>query len=787
MRYRFGDATLDKRAGVLTRDGRAVPLEPRTFQVLCALVDRAGELVEHQTLIDLVWGGLFVTPHSLTEAISQLRRTLGDDPRAPRVIETAPRRGYRFVAPRERLADDGPPRWRMPARLVDLIGRSVEIEDTVSRLASARLLTIVGPGGVGKTQLALEAARRIETIFADGAVLIDLAPATTPADVDRIVANAAHVPERHNADIALSIGSVLRDTNALLVLDNCERVADAAGRLTDAILGAAPGIRVLATSQRPLGATSESLLRLAPLACSAVDGPDSPSPAAQLFAARVAAVQPGSELLERDASAVVQICQRLDGLPLAIELAAAQARVLSLPQILERLDSRFELLGRSRPAAANRHRSLSAMLEWSASLLDPGEMRFLEHVAVFPAGWTLDAAAAVMGRPQDAGAFLPPLTGLVDKSLVLADTTRESARYHLLDSIRLFARARLDHPKPNPVARNRMLDYYVDMTDRAGRKWYTTSGYQWLDHLREEWPNVRAALEWALATPDRADLGLRLAGNLHWFWRDDGNFIESRSWLSRTLAAASDGAGARGRAEVALGHFLHHATDFDSARDVLERGVRQLRDAAAEDLPWALSLKAMNEAVRGDATSCAEAAKTALHLAEDLHLDRVGAQALLGLGLSHAVRGDHVMAVQEMTSAWQRVASTGDSFLETYISVNLGLQRLLVGDSTGSRKLLSHSLILSRQLRNLRAMAGCFEGLGYLAASDGREEFGARLMGAAARIREITGTPHFPQWLTAHDVHRRLIESKLGQASAEIARSAGAATPVDELAVIALS
>ncbi len=276
MLYRFGDAILDTRSGELVRGGRSVPLEPRAFHLLCVLIGHAGELVEHHTLIDVVWRGVTVTPHSLTEAISQLRRALDDDSRFPRIIETAHRRGYRFIAPLDRVAEDRPPRWRIPARLIDLVGRDTVLVDLVSRLGTARLLTLVGPGGVGKTQLALEAARRVEATFADGAQLIDLGPATSHADVHRLVADAVGVPERKDADLAVSIGLVLRDANALLLLDNCERVWEAVGRLAEAILGAAPGLHLLATSQRALGATGEVLLRVAPLACSVADRRRSP-------------------------------------------------------------------------------------------------------------------------------------------------------------------------------------------------------------------------------------------------------------------------------------------------------------------------------------------------------------------------------------------------------------------------------------------------------------------------------------------------------------------------------
>src|SRR5262245_17541612 len=517
MRYRFADVTLDTRAGSLTRTGRIVPLEPRAFEVLCLLVRRPGELIDHQTLIDCVWAGVNVTPHSLTEAISQLRRALDDRSREPRIIETAHRRGYRFIADVECLPDRGGMRWRLPARIVELFGRDADLDAVASRMTQHRLLTLVGPGGVGKTQLALEAARRVESSVPGGAQLIDLAPATRAADVYRIVAGAVGVPEGRDVDLAASIASILRDTHALFVLDNCERVADVAGGLAERILSSASAMRILATSQRPLGATGEALFRVAPLECTGGSATGTVSPAVRLFAARAAAVAASFDGTGAHAPVIRQICERLDGLPLAIELAAARTRILSPAQILERLDSRFELLGESHLAGEARHRTLSAVIEWSTSLLDPLEDSFLQDVSVFPGPWDLDGAAAVSGA-HDAGTVLPRLAGLIDKSLVLAETAGEQASYRLLDSVRLFASRRLGESQRYDTVGDRMLAHYVDLSEQTDREWHGAN-VRWIERLRTARPNLRAAMEWTLRTPARAALGLRMGGNLRWFWR----------------------------------------------------------------------------------------------------------------------------------------------------------------------------------------------------------------------------------------------------------------------------
>ena len=715
MSYRFGDTTVDRRAGQLQRFGRPVPIEPRAFHVLCVLIERAGELVDHQTLFDLVWNGVAVTPHSLTEVISQLRRALDDDPRQPRVIETAHRRGYRFIASLDRVRSAAPTRWQLPGRLVDLIGRDNDLSELIGRLQTTRLITLVGPGGVGKTQLALEVGRRIEGTFDDGAVWVDLAPASAADDVERIVADVIGLPDRHGRD---AIGSVLRDAHALILIDNCERVAEPAGQLASAILRGARRVQILATSQRPLAVTGELLVRVPPLDCGADNDHRTHSAAVRLFVARAAAVQPGFSAAGAE-SEMLEICRGLDGLPLAIELAAAQVRVLSTAQILERLDSRFDLLERGEPSAA-RYRTLAAMIEWSTSLLSTAEERLLEDVSVFPRAWDLDAASAVTADGRDGSATLKPLTGLVDKSLVLADTSREIAHYRLLDSVRLFAHDRLARAGRDGDARDRMLRYYAGLAAQADREWYTPRGAFWLDRMHENMAGVRAAMQWSLETADRAVLGLEVAVNLRWFWRAGGYFVESRRWLERLIAAASDVPPAfRARAEITVAQLAHQVIDFDAARASLHAGMSRLGDESSLDLGWALTIQASNEVLMRNFHACTGPATEAIAIA-----DRFG--------------------------AWS-------------------------------------ALRLSRRLNNLRAIAGCFEGYAYIATDAGDAQFGARLLGAAARIREITGTPLFPQWSDAHDARFRRLDEILGIKEAARERGVGAALPVDDLTELLLT
>jgi predicted ATPase/DNA-binding winged helix-turn-helix (wHTH) protein len=697
MTYRFGDTTVDRRTGQLHRSGRLVPIEPRAFHVLGVLIDRAGELVDHQTLLDVVWKGVAVTPHSLTEAISQLRRALDDDPRQPRVIETAHRRGYRFIAPLEHILSGPATPWRLPGRLVELIGRRDDLANLIARLQTTRFITLVGPGGVGKTQLGLEAGRRIEETFDDGATWVDLAPAGTADDVERIVADAIGLPDRGGHD---AFGSALRDTHVLIVLDNCERVAEPAGQLASTILGRSRRVQILATSQRPLAAGGELLVRVPPLDCRAQGDDPFPSSAVQLFAVRAAAVQPefsaaGSE------STIAEICRRLDGLPLAIELAAAQVRVLSPAQILERLDSRFDLLERVEPTGA-RYRTLAAMIDWSTSLLGKTEERLLEDVSVFPGAWDLNSAAAVVTDGRDGSSTLRSLTRLVDTSLVLADTNREEAHYRLLDSVRLFAQNRLARSGRDGEARDRMLQFYADLAARADREWYSPRGSYWLGRLHEQIASVRAAMEWSLATADRATLGLEIAVSLRWFWRAGGYFVEGGRWLEQLLAVASGVPPAfRALAEITIAQLAHHRIDFEAARSSLHAAKSRLTPESSLDLAEALSIEAANEALTGHFEACTELATKAIAMADGLSAPWLRASAELSLGMRDAMRGDPEAAAARMRSAHDHAVRAGDWFLQSYTATNLALQRFHAGDIAGSRSFFATALRLRACFRTL--------------------------------------------------------------------------------------
>ncbi|GAA5047639.1 putative ATPase/DNA-binding SARP family transcriptional activator [Thermocatellispora tengchongensis] len=436
----------------------------------------------------------------------------------------------------------GRPRGNLPAALTSFVGREAEVELIDDRLAAGRLVTLVGPGGAGKTRLATTVAERVAGRMPGGVWLVELAPVTEPADVAQAVLGVLPAPglrddprdqRRDQRDTMDRLVEALSAPGTLVVLDNCEHVVDAAARLADELLGRCPELRVIATSREPLAITGESLCPVPPLAlpdpgAGAEEAPA--SPAVRLFLDRAGAVRPGFALTAENAATVVEVCRRLDGLPLAIELAAARLRSLTLEQVAARLDDRFRLLTGGSRAALPRHQTLRAVVAWSWDLLDADERRFAEWLAVFPAGCTLEAAERVC--PPSGRAALDLLAALVDKSLL---QLAEGPRYRMLETIREYALERLAEAGESRAGRAAHAAYFLELAETAERRLRGREQVVWLNRVMAERDNMLAALHFAVDTGD-ADTAVRLGAALGITWTMYGNRAESVTWLERALS-----------------------------------------------------------------------------------------------------------------------------------------------------------------------------------------------------------------------------------------------------------
>jgi predicted ATPase/DNA-binding CsgD family transcriptional regulator len=623
--------------------------------------------------------------------------------------------------------------------LSSFVGREHEIAEIKRLLETTRLLTITGAGGSGKTRLALRVAADLVDDYADGVWMIELASLSDPALVARTAASVLGITEPPTRPLNEVIGDSLRSKSALLIFDNCEHVLPAAAELIDGVLQACPGVRVMTTSREALRNTGEVAWRVPPMSLPAaarmVDAEHLMKyEAVRLFVERAAAVAPALPPTLETTQAVVRICQRLDGIPLAIELAAARVRALSVDQIAARLDDRFALLTDGSRTAPPRQRTLQAAIDWSHALLSEPERIVFRRLAVFVGGWTLEAAEAVCaGSEVAASQILDLLTQLIDKSLVIADA-QEETRYRFLETIRHYASDRLAETGESSDVRTRHLDWYGDLAQRAERALWTGPGREtWLDRLEAELDNLRSALAWSRVAHDGGDRFLRLAAALlyFWIWRD--HYHEGFEWLEQALSRTrGDATLARAQA-LSAAAFL--ALGLDGSRPVVdwcEEGLmlsREFDDAAA--IGRFLRVLALAVDDQGDHERARALLADSLDIYRRTHDTTGVAAALAFLGLIVAGRHDYDAARAAFEESLALSRGCGYDIGVTLALSNLAALALDQGDTRRARDLVAQALRGATTVAFKGVGLMCLVQASRLAAMLGRHTEAARLSGAA--------------------------------------------------------
>jgi predicted ATPase/DNA-binding winged helix-turn-helix (wHTH) protein len=596
--YRFDGFELLPKSRLLLRGGEKVQIGRRALSILLVLIERHERVVTKDEILDEAFPGVFVEEQNVTVHISTLRQVLG-----PAAIATIPGRGYRFAAKLERrdgaadtvVTGAAPPSAIPPASTnlphrPPLIGRAAELAELPPLAAAHRLVTLVGPGGMGKSSLAIEFGRQIADRFPDGVWLIDLAPLTDPLLVASAVAAMLGVMLRGAEAPAQAIGAAIARKTLLLIFDNCEHVIAAAAELASALLNRAPGLRVLATSQEILGVPAELVYRLDPLALppldprggSTADARIAAYGAVALFVARAGAADRHFRLQDSMAATVSAICRALDGVPLALEMAAARLPLLGLEGLRTRLDERLRLLRRRATIGGTRYDTLQGMVEWSHGLLQPDDQRVFRRLGVFRGSFSLDAAIAVAAEPEtDQWSVIDGLSRLIDKSLVAVEGG-ETPRYRLLETFRLYAIERLRSSDEYERVQERSALYFVKLFDQAETLWEAIGNEDWLAIYQSELDNIRSTVDWALQKSDRAPVALTLLGNAARLWYAAGLVAEGRAYVDRTRAFFGQAAQKTNTAQLLrqAGHFWF-STDAQKALLLLEEAseyYRQLND-----------------------------------------------------------------------------------------------------------------------------------------------------------------------------------------------------------------
>ncbi|HLW59821.1 MAG TPA: tetratricopeptide repeat protein [bacterium] len=686
------------------------------------------------------------------------------------------------------LASSGIFAHNLPHPVSSFVGRDREIVEVTRLISTSRLVTLTGAGGCGKTRLALKVAAAALEAYPDGVWLVELAALTDPALVLQTVASAVGVREVPGHPLPATVADHLLAKKLLLVVDNCEHLVEACAQVVRTLLSACEELRVLATSQEVLGIPGEVAWRVPSLSLPAARAaPDvgalAECEAVRLFVERAAAVQPSFALTAQSAAAVADVCRHLDGIPLAIELAAARVAALPVEEIAARLNDRFALLTQGERAALPRHRTLQAAMDWSYRLLPDAEQALLRRLAVFAGGWTLEAAEAVGAVDDGAGFYvLNLLTQLVLKSLAVIDQQQAPARYRFLETVRQYGLVQLAAAGEVARVRDAHLDWYLALAERAAPELVGAAQSAWFDRFEVEYDNLRAALEWSLQG-GRAERGLRLVGAVWRFWFVRGHFGEGRGWVEALLRVGGTAPGAvRAEALKAAGNLaVWGQGDYAAGRVFYAESLALWREIGdTRGVATVLGNMAFVAAGEGDLAAERALLEESLTLRRAVN-DRWGiALALHNLGRMAFRQGDDAKALALLSESLPIWLELRDAQHIAMGLSNLGLVAIRQGDYARARQLLLESLDIRRELGDQSGIAYQLEGFASLAAAQQQVERAARLFGAAAALREAIGVPLLSSDRPDYDRAVAAARAGLGEEAFAAASSAGRAMTLEE-------
>jgi non-specific serine/threonine protein kinase len=747
-RYRFGPFELQPDQRRLLKDGVAIPLRPRAFDLLVALVDRAGHLVTKDELLDQVWRKTVVEEAALHVQVSALRKVVGSD-----AISTVSRRGYQFTLPvikggaeTDRAARA---RHKLPYQLTSFVGREQEIAQLEVLMTANRLVTLTGAGGAGKTRLAIEVASRLNGVFADGVWLVELATLSDPGLVPQAVAQALDIKEQPTRPVMETLCDHLASKKLLLVIDNAEHLLAGCAQFVDSILRRSPDVAILVTSRECLGIAGELTFRVPSLA---VPGPgDRVAPDAllayegvRLFVERARLLRPDFSVTAENAATLASICHRLDGMPLAIELAAPRLRSMSVAELDQRLDQRFALLTEGSRVALPRHRTLRSTIDWSYELLTDVERAMLRRVSVFAGGWTLAAAEHVCtGDGIETSDNIGLLTSLTDKNLILTEEHEGATRYRMLETMRQYALDRLHEADEEARWRSRHFAWVLALAEESFEPLVGPQQGLWIDRMARELDNVRAALRWAI--DERVADAFRIAPRLALWWVRRASLSEAVQWFCRLLDAIPPDRAPRDRARAlgAVGNMLISQGDAHAAErlfresDALFRALGDVRGSAHMQTNLAVALISRDRYAEAEPLLM-ECARVARSLGDD-HLVAVN---LGNLAIAIYEQGDVDRAAPIFEESLALARSLGDGFLTSQALNFKGLVELQHGHLESAEASFREILTIACELKDPVTTILGLERFAELAVAAHAPRRAATLWGVIGRLRDETGVPH---------------------------------------------
>ena len=680
------------------------------------------------------------------------------------------------------------PTHHLPVETTHFVGRTRELATIKRLLYLARLLTLVGPPGTGKTRLARQAAWEVADAFREGAHFVPLAPISDPALAPRAIASVLGISDTPNQPLLTTLQYALRERHLLLILDNFEHVLAAAPYISD-LLAAAPHLRVLATSREPLHLYGEQEYAVPPLVLPDMEHLDPQALTAcestALFLQAARAVRADFHVSEENAVDVANICVRLDGLPLAIELAAARIKLLPPRVLLARLNRRFETLIGGPSDLLARQQTLQNTIAWSYNLLNADEKTLFARLAVFRGGCSLEAVEAVCSDNEREKNVLYTLSALVDKSLIQQrESSGSDPRFVMLETIRDYARERLGESGEVDAMSRRHAEYFVELAEQAEPELRLARQWQWFHLLETDYDNLRAVLRWSLDEGDSV-LGVRLAGALGLFWYACGYHAEGRQWSDRLLEQL-DAVPTRYHTKllIAAGH-MALLRDLDAAKEYFDRALQISREVGDQvNTAWALTFKGF--AMLRDTEPALALAREGLSTFQELHHKPGIAQALNMIGQIAIVAGDNVLARQAYEECLAVAQETGESRRIRFMLINLTFLALHVGEYERARDLAMQGLRLALEMNNKLDIADSLAGLAGVLGVTGRPQRAARLLGAWEAAFEWMGATVLPSAKREHDHTIAAVRAQLDNTAFTAAWNEGRAMSLQQTVESAL-